>query len=68
MGKHVGIIREGKELQEGIEKLRELSKRVANVKAHGASQYNPGWHEALSMKSSVLYCKTFSSRKDLSSD
>jgi succinate dehydrogenase / fumarate reductase flavoprotein subunit len=50
MGKHVGIIREGKELQEGIEKLRELAKRVANVKAHGASQYNPGWHEALSLE------------------
>jgi succinate dehydrogenase / fumarate reductase flavoprotein subunit len=48
-GDHVGIVREGKELMEGIEKLMVLKKRVANVKAPGASQYNPGWHEALSM-------------------
>jgi succinate dehydrogenase / fumarate reductase flavoprotein subunit len=27
---------------------------VKNVKAHGSSQYNPGWHEALSMKSLVI--------------
>ncbi len=46
---HVGIVRDGKELQDGIEKLMVLKKRVANVKAPGASQYNPGWHEALSM-------------------
>jgi len=49
MGKHVGIVRTGKELEEGIEKLAKLKERVANVKAHGASQYNPGWHEALSL-------------------
>ncbi len=54
MGKHVGIIREGKELQAGIEKLQALKQRVANVKAHGASQYNPGWHEALSLESLVI--------------
>jgi len=51
---HVGIIREGKELQGGIDKLESLKARVKNVKAHGASQYNPGWHEALSMKSMML--------------
>jgi succinate dehydrogenase / fumarate reductase flavoprotein subunit len=54
MGKHVGIIREGPEIAEGIEKLRALSARVANVKAHGASQYNPGWHEALSLSSLMI--------------
>ena len=54
MGEHVGIVREGKELAEGIEKLGVLAKKVENVKAHGASQYNPGWHEALSMQSMVV--------------
>ncbi|PRQ05573.1 fumarate reductase/succinate dehydrogenase flavoprotein subunit [Enhygromyxa salina] len=54
MGKHVGIIREGPELIEGIEKLQALKARVANVKAHGASQYNPGWHEALSLESLMV--------------
>jgi succinate dehydrogenase / fumarate reductase flavoprotein subunit len=54
MGKHVGIVRTGKELEAGIEKLEALKLRVANVKAHGASQYNPGWHEALSLQSMLI--------------
>ncbi|HLT39556.1 MAG TPA: fumarate reductase/succinate dehydrogenase flavoprotein subunit [Enhygromyxa sp.] len=54
MGKHVGIIREGPELAQGIDELRELGARVAKVKAHGASQYNPGWHEALSLESLLI--------------
>ncbi len=54
MQANVGIIREGQELEKGIEKLMELKKRAENVKAHGASQYNPGWHEALSIKTMLL--------------
>ncbi len=54
MGQHVGIVRTGKELEEGIEKLATLKQKAANVKAHGASQYNPGWHEALSLKSLLI--------------
>jgi succinate dehydrogenase / fumarate reductase flavoprotein subunit len=50
----VGIIRNGKELEDGIGRLSRLGERVANVKADGASQYNPGWHEALSMKSLLI--------------
>jgi succinate dehydrogenase / fumarate reductase flavoprotein subunit len=50
----VGIIRNGPELTEGIDKLEALKSRIANVKADGASQYNPGWHEALSMKSLIV--------------
>ncbi len=47
MGEHVGIIREGPSIEEGLTKLEALKKRAANVKAHGASQYNPGWHAAI---------------------
>jgi succinate dehydrogenase / fumarate reductase flavoprotein subunit len=54
MGKNVGIVRTGEELERGIEQLGELNRRVANVKADGASQYNPGWHEALSMRSMMI--------------
>jgi succinate dehydrogenase / fumarate reductase flavoprotein subunit len=50
----VGIIRNGKELEDGLVRLGKLGERVANVKADGASQYNPGWHEALSMKSLMV--------------
>ncbi|MEY2932474.1 MAG: hypothetical protein RL033_3223 [Pseudomonadota bacterium] len=55
MGQCVGIVREKKELERGIEELQTLKKRVNGVKADGASQYNPGWHEALSLES-LLIC------------
>ncbi len=54
MSEHVGIIREGKQLEEGIEKLQALKDKAANVKAKGASQYNPGWNEALDIPSMML--------------
>jgi succinate dehydrogenase / fumarate reductase flavoprotein subunit len=54
MSEHVGIVREGKELEEGIEKLEELAPRIEQVKAAGASQYNPGWNEALDLPSLLL--------------
>jgi succinate dehydrogenase / fumarate reductase flavoprotein subunit len=50
----VGIIRNGPELEKGIDRLDKLAGKVENVKAHGASQYNPGWHEALSMSSLLI--------------
>jgi succinate dehydrogenase / fumarate reductase flavoprotein subunit len=50
----VGIVRTGEQLADGIKKIRELTKRAENVKAHGTSQYNPGWHEALSLHSLLI--------------
>jgi len=44
MGTHVGIFRNEKDMEEGIKKLEELKKEVANVKAEGGKEYNPGWH------------------------
>jgi succinate dehydrogenase / fumarate reductase, flavoprotein subunit len=54
MGQCVGIVRSKQELERGIEELQALKKRVAGVKADGASQYNPGWHEALSLPSLLI--------------
>ena len=54
MNEHVGIIREGPELEEGIEKLEKLAKKAKKVKAHGASQYNPGWNVAIDIPSLML--------------
>jgi succinate dehydrogenase / fumarate reductase flavoprotein subunit len=54
MGQCVGIVRSKQELERGIEELQVLKKRVLNVKADGASQYNPGWHEALAMHSLLV--------------
>jgi succinate dehydrogenase / fumarate reductase flavoprotein subunit len=50
----VGIVREETELVDGIGRLEALKARVKNVKANGSSQYNPGWHEALSMRSLMI--------------
>jgi len=54
MDAQVGIVRGAAELEEGIDRLRDLAARVGRVKARGASQYNPGWHEALSMGSLIV--------------
>ena len=49
MQQYVGIIRTSDELDRGIEAVLRLRERVLRVKAHGASQFNPGWHEALDL-------------------
>jgi succinate dehydrogenase / fumarate reductase flavoprotein subunit len=54
MDSAVGIVRTSEELDHGIEELGRLAARVANVKAAGASQFNPGWHEALSMRALIV--------------
>ena len=51
---NVGIIREKKELETALDDLGSLNKEALTMKAPGASQYNPGWHEALSMKSLLI--------------
>jgi succinate dehydrogenase / fumarate reductase flavoprotein subunit len=50
----VGIVREEEDLKKGVLGIEELKERAKNVKAHGTSQYNPGWHEALSMRSMLV--------------
>ena len=37
--------------------------RAKNVKAHGASQYNPGWHEALAMQSLLITAEAVVARR-----
>jgi succinate dehydrogenase / fumarate reductase flavoprotein subunit len=54
MGRHVGIVRTADELQQGIEALAELQEKLLTVRAEGASQYNPAWHQALSIRSLVV--------------
>ena len=54
---HVGIVRQrGRGARGGIAKLETHASAEAakDVKAHGASQYNPGWHEALVVRNSLL--------------
>jgi succinate dehydrogenase / fumarate reductase flavoprotein subunit len=54
MSKGVGIVRKRDELEKAIAELEELKREAETMKAPGASQYNPGWHEALSMRSLIV--------------
>jgi succinate dehydrogenase / fumarate reductase flavoprotein subunit len=54
MQANVGIIRDKAELEQALEDLEALTQDALTMKAPGASQYNPGWHEALSMKSLLI--------------
>ena len=54
MNDHVGIVREEKELIEGIKKIEELKKDIDEVKANPVSQYNPGWNAAIDLSNIII--------------
>ena len=54
MSKGVGIVRKRDELETAVAELEQLKEEAKTMRAAGASQYNPGWHEALSMKSLLV--------------
>ncbi|HUQ06943.1 MAG TPA: fumarate reductase/succinate dehydrogenase flavoprotein subunit [Kofleriaceae bacterium] len=54
MSANVGIVRNKTDLETGVAALEELKKEAVDMKAPGASQYNPGWHEALAMRSLLI--------------
>ena len=51
MNEGVNIVRDREGLTSAIEKLEALRLDIERVRAPGSSQYNPGWHEALSLRS-----------------
>jgi succinate dehydrogenase / fumarate reductase, flavoprotein subunit len=54
MSAGVGIVRKKDELEHAVHELELLQEEARAMKAPGASQYNPGWHEALSMRSLLI--------------
>jgi succinate dehydrogenase / fumarate reductase flavoprotein subunit len=54
MAKGVGIVRVKDELEQAIAEIEAHKKEAETLKAPGASQYNPGWHEALAMRSLLV--------------
>ncbi len=54
MQENVSIVRTKEDLEKGIEGLEKLKERYKDIKAPGASQYNPGWHEALSLRNLLI--------------
>jgi succinate dehydrogenase / fumarate reductase flavoprotein subunit len=54
MQNNVGIVRSEELLREGLAQLDNLRRSVKNVKAKGASQFNPGWHEAIALRNLLI--------------
>jgi succinate dehydrogenase / fumarate reductase flavoprotein subunit len=54
MGRYVGIVRSEEELKTALGEIGRLKADAANVKAQSASQYNPGWHTALDLRSLLI--------------
>jgi succinate dehydrogenase / fumarate reductase, flavoprotein subunit len=54
MSRGVGIVRKKDELEQAVRELDELKAEAVTMRAPGTSQYNPGWHEALSMRSLLV--------------
>jgi len=46
----VGIVRSEAEMQEAVERIRQLRERARRVRADGNRHYNPGWHAALDLE------------------
>jgi succinate dehydrogenase / fumarate reductase flavoprotein subunit len=54
MDRYVNIVRERQELETALVELGEIRREIERVKAPGASQYNPGWHEAIALRSLLI--------------
>ena len=54
----VGIIRTQKELQEAIDKIADLRKRIANVTVTGDRTFNPGFHLSFDLDNMLLIAES----------
>ena len=54
MQNNVGIVRTDELLRDGIKGVMTLWNNFNNVKADGASQFNPGWHEAIALRNLLI--------------
>ena len=50
----VGIIRDGQEMKEAIEKLENLKQKTKDIGVDGGKQFNPGWHLSLDLQNMLL--------------
>lgn len=50
----VGIVRNEKDLEKGLEALLSLRERAGRVSAPGNRAYNPGWHTAIDLHNLML--------------
>jgi succinate dehydrogenase / fumarate reductase flavoprotein subunit len=57
MSEHVGIFREEKELEKGVELLDGLRKKIKDVSIRGTKLYNPGWHLCRDLQNMIVACE-----------
>tara|TARA_B100000029_G_scaffold514101_1_gene615666 strand:- start:124 stop:1962 length:1839 start_codon:yes stop_codon:yes gene_type:complete len=54
MQNNVGIVRTKELLTKGLDKIEKLKESLKKIKADGASQFNPGWHEAIALRNLII--------------
>ncbi|HEY9759331.1 MAG TPA: fumarate reductase/succinate dehydrogenase flavoprotein subunit [Oculatellaceae cyanobacterium] len=54
MSTYVGIFREEKDMETGLQKLQELKERAKNVGVKGDRRYNPGWHLCRDLRNMLI--------------
>jgi len=54
MQSNVSIVRIKEDLEKGVEELEKIKVKYGNIKAPGASQFNPGWHESLALRNLLI--------------
>lgn len=57
MWRHVGIIRTGDSLKEGLEEVERLRKEAPKMKAEGERAYNQSWLDSLQVWDMLLACE-----------
>ena len=60
MQKYVGIVREASELKHALNEIERLKIEAKRLKAHAASQFNPGWNEAIDFQNLLITAEAVS--------
>lgn len=50
----VGIVRIGEEMEQALEEIQQLRRRLEKVPVEGNVEYNPGWHTYLSLHNMLI--------------
>ncbi|WP_265110824.1 FAD-binding protein [Halosolutus halophilus] len=58
MWEYVGVVRTGEKLEEGIERLVEIRKRLEDVAVSGSRRYNLEWNEYMDLENLALIAET----------
>ena len=58
MDRYVNIVRTKDELETAVREIERIKKDADRIKAPGAAQYNPGWHEALALRKLLVVAES----------